>query len=212
MAFANRTEAGRRLAEKLMSYKGEDVVVLALPRGGVVVAVEVAQALEAPMDLAIAKKIGHPANPEAAIGAVTEDGVRIMDGRADGLIDPAWLEAEASRKAEEAVDLRAEYMGDKPHEPLSGRTAILVDDGIATGYTMMAAVESAKKRGAAKVVVAVPVAPPETVWKFKSLADDVVVVEAPPLLYAVGAHYEDFRQVSDQTVKELMGKSGSDSS
>src|ERR1044071_2373847 len=109
MSFANRREAGQRLAEKLSSYKDEDVVVLALPRGGVIVAEQVAKTLGAPLDLAIAKKIGHPANPEAAIGAVTEAGFRIIDGGAEPLIDRAWLEEEADRKAQEAAKLREQY-------------------------------------------------------------------------------------------------------
>lgn len=207
MVFENRTDAGRRLAELLGGYREEDVVVLALPRGGVVVAAEVARALHAPLDLAVAKKIGHPMNPEAAIGAVSEDGVRMLDPRAESSLDHVWLEKETLEKSGEAARLRERYTGSSSPPTLSGRTVILVDDGIATGYTMMAAVESARRRGSKRVVVAVPVAPSETLNRLRSMADDAIGVDTPEHLYAVGAHYEDFRQVTDEEVIDILGSS-----
>jgi len=205
MGFADRREAGVRLAEALSSYEGADAVVLALPRGGVIVGAEVARRLGLPLDLAVAKKIGHPLNPEAAIGAVSEDGVRVLHGEIEALIDPGWLEKEVAAKEAEAAGLRRRYMGERLAESLANRTAILVDDGIATGFTMVAAAESARKRGAAKVVVAVPVSAQQTAERFRTLVDDFVAVEIPPDLYAVGAHYEDFRQITDEQVIDALG-------
>ena len=202
--FANRQDAGQQLAEALESLQLESPVVLALPRGGVVVAAEVAKNLNAPLDLAIARKIGHPSNPEAAVGAVSEDGQVYIDERVRNLVDPDWLENDASKKVAEAKAQRLTYTGRSEPPSLKGAAAILIDDGIATGSTRFAALMSAKARGASKVVVAVPVGPPSTLEKLKSFADEVVAVDAPEFLYAVGAHYADFRQVSDREVIDLL--------
>ena len=200
MIFADRRDAGKQLAELLKGLEIENPVVLALPRGGVVAGAEVAAALNAPLDLAVAKKIGHPQNPEAAVGAVSEDGQVYLDERVQDLVDPAWLDKEAARKVEEAKQLRKQYTGRTDPPSLKEKTAVLVDDGIATGSTMFAAIMSARARGASKVVVAVPVGPPSTLQRLRALADDVVAVAAPEFLFAVGAHYADFRQVSDEEV------------
>ena len=202
--FANRQDAGRQLAEALKNLELENPIVLALPRGGAVVAAEVAKALNAPLDLAIARKIGHPANPEAAVGAASEDGQVYIDERVRDLVDPVWLESEGLKKVEEARSQRLIYSGEAEPSKVSDMTAILVDDGIATGSTMFAAIKSARARGASKIVVAVPVAPPSTLAKLREFADDVVAVTAPEFLYAVGAHYADFRQVNDKEVIDLL--------
>lgn len=202
--FANRQDAGLQLAAALESLKLFEPVVLALPRGGVVVAAEVAKILNATLDLVIARKIGHPANPEAAVGAVSEDAQIYIDERVRNLVEPDWLETEASKKVAEAKAQRLTYTGQSEPPSLEGKTVVLVDDGIATGSTMFAAIKSARARGAAKVVVAVPVGPPSTLEKLKKFADEVVAVAAPEFLYAVGAHYADFRQVSDKEVIDLL--------
>ena len=202
--FANRQDAGRQLAEALKDVKLENPIVLALPRGGVVVAAEVAKALHAPIDLAIARKIGHPSNPEAAVGAVSEDGQVSIDERVRNLVDPEWLENEAVKKGSEARSQRFHYTGEAETPKIAQMTAILVDDGIATGSTMFVAIKSAKARGASKIVVAVPVGPPSTIAKLKETAGEVIAVAAPEFLYAVGAHYADFRQVSDKEVIDLL--------
>jgi predicted phosphoribosyltransferase len=206
MIFKDRTEAGTLLAEAVSKLNLENVAVLGLPRGGVKVAAEVARALGAPLDLAIARKIGHPANQEAAVGAVSEDGQTHLYERAEEIVDPKWLEGEIVRKADEARQRRFFYTAASDIPRLDGKTAVLVDDGIATGSTMFAAVKSAKARGAARVVVAVPVGPPQTLLKLQDVADEVVWVAAPENLYAVGAHYEDFRQVEDSEVVTLLAE------
>lgn len=204
MIFADRQDAGIKLGNSMRGLDLENPMVLALPRGGVVVGAEVARALNSRLDLAIARKIGHPQNPEAAVGAVSEDGQTYLDERVMHLVDPKWLEEEAVKKAVEARAQRALYTGQTAPPSLNGTIAILVDDGIATGSTMFAAIKSARARGAAKVVVAVPVGPPSTLEKLKDFADQVVAVAAPEFLYAVGAHYADFRQVSDHEVVRLL--------
>lgn len=206
MIFADRNDAGRQLAEIVKGHELENPLVLALPRGGVVVAAEVAEALNAPLDLAVAKKIGHPQNPEAAVGAVSEDGQVYLDDRGAELVDPIWLEKETVRKVQDARQLRVEYTGEADPPSLYDRAAILVDDGIATGSTMFAAIMSARARGAKRVIVAVPVGPPSTLKKLKNYADEVIAVAAPEFLYAVGAHYEDFRQVTDREVLSILEK------
>src|SRR5687768_6300869 len=184
MIFADRQDAGIKLGEAMRSLDLEDLIVLALPRGGVVVGAEVARALKAPLDLAIARKIGHPQNPEAAVGAASEDGHAYLDERVKHLVDPQWLEEEAVKRAVEARAQRVAYTGEETAPSLTNKTAVLVDDGIATGSTMFAAIMSARSRGAARVIVAVPVGPPSTLEKLKEFADEVVAVAAPEFLYA----------------------------
>jgi putative phosphoribosyl transferase len=198
--FPNRAEAGRRLAELLAEHMLDRPIVLCLPRGGVPAGVEIARALGAPLDLAIAQKIGHPLNPEAAVGAVTEDGLLLLDDRIAPSLDPDWLRSESESQMREALRRREAYSGSEELPDLTGRTAILVDDGIATGMTMRAAVRSARNRGAARIMVAAPVAAKETVELLRREADEVVVAATPEPLFAVGAHYSDFRQVGDEEV------------
>jgi putative phosphoribosyl transferase len=181
-------------------------VVLGIPRGGVVVAAEVARIIGAPLDVLVAHKIGAPGNPEFAIGAVTADGTTLVASwarRETGLADPALADL-AAREVDAAVDREARLRGGRPALPLSGVTAILVDDGLATGATVHAAVLAARGRGAARVVVAAPVAAREAVELLRPVADAVVVVAIPDRFTAVGRWYVAFAQVEDDTVRRLL--------
>jgi len=204
--FRDRRHAGELLGERVRSLGLGDPVVLGLPRGGVVVAAEVARALGAPLDVLVVRKLGAPGNPELGIGAIAEGGVAVLN---EGLIarlrvSPAELAAVTEREQRELVRRTAAYRRGRIPLPLEGRSAVVVDDGLATGYTARAAVAAARARGAAAVVLAVPVAAPETAAEFASLVDRVVCVEVPSLLFAVGAAYADFSQTGDEEVEALL--------
>jgi len=206
MVFVNREEAGKQLAERLMKYKNKDVIVIAIPRGGVVIGYEVAKALGKPLDITIPRKIGAPDNPELAIGAISEDGSKFYD---DFLINvlgvkEEYLRAKEKEEMEEIKDRMRRLRGDRKISKLSDKIVILVDDGLATGYTAKAAINSIKKRGPKKIVLGVPIAPRETVEELKHMVDEVVVLEIPDYFYAVGQGYADFSQVTDEEVKELL--------
>jgi putative phosphoribosyl transferase len=204
--FRDRRDAGRRLAALLQPLRDAQPVVVGIPRGGVPVAAEIAHALSAPLDVAIVRKIGAPQNPEFAIGALAEGGVQVLSERtlrAIGL-SPADLQTLLTRVEEELREQLRRYRGTRQAIPLSGRTAILVDDGLATGRSALAAVKSLRKRGAARVILAVPVAAPESADALRRYADEVVCVEAPPELWAVGMWYEDFRPTTDEEVAALL--------
>ena len=208
--FRDRRHAGVLLGERLQPLGLVRPVVLGLPRGGVVVAAEVARALGAPLDVLVVRKLGAPGNPELGIGAIAEGGVAVLN---EGLISrlgvrPAELEAVRARETAELERRTQAYRQGRPARPLPGRTAVIVDDGLATGYTARAAVAAVRARGAAVVVLAVPVAAPETVAEFAALVDRVVCVELPELLFAVGASYADFSQTSDEEVERLLAESG----
>lgn len=204
--FHNRTDAGHRLAQRLTWLHDADVVVLGLPRGGVVVAVEVARALSAPLDVIVVRKLGVPAQPEVAMGAVGEEGVRVLNPSvlaAAGITDEALAKVERAERDE--LERRVQrYRGGRDAEPLAERTVVIVDDGIATGATARAACEIARARGASRVVLAVPVAAATTVAELTGIADEVVAVETPEHFMAVGERYEDFRQTSDEEVVALL--------
>lgn len=207
-AFADRHDAGRRLALRLLPLEGERPVVLALPRGGVPVAFEVAKALRAPLDLVLVRKLGAPFNPELAVGAVVDGETPcclLNDDvvRALGVTDD-YLATERTRQLAEIERRRALYRGERPRPSLAGRTVVLVDDGIATGATMKAAIAATRQARAARVIVATPVAPAETVAELKELADAVVVLMTPDMFAAVGQFYDDFTQVEDDEVVELL--------
>ena len=204
--FRDRTEAGRALAQGLRALPARELVVLALPRGGVPVAAEVAAALGAPLDVFAVRKIGVPGQEELAMGAVASGGVVVVEtdvlesvGVPRERFDAAAAGALASLRAREEA-----WRGAEPPLPLEGMTAVLVDDGLATGASMRAAIRAARTRGAACVVVAVPVAPPDTCEALRAEADQVVCLETPDPFLAVGYWYEDFGQVSDDDVRRLL--------
>lgn len=210
MVFKDRLEAGTKLAKSLEKFRGDKkAIVLGLPRGGMVTAFEVAKIIHLPLDLIAPRKIGAPSNPEYAIGAVTIDGEKILNEAviAESGISRKYVDEEIKKQIKEAERREKVYRGDRPPLDLLGKTAILVDDGIATGSTMRAAIKSSKKRGAVKVIVAVPVIAPDTLEIIKKECDEVIYLDAPELFAAVGQFYEIFDQVEDEQVIELMNKS-----
>mgnify|MGYP005843682073 CR=1 FL=1 len=200
--FEDRHDAGRRLAAELGEYRGSDAIVLALPRGGVVVGYEVSTALGLPLEVFISRKIGAPGNPELAIGAVAEIDGLWMDREAMLVlgVSEEYVREEAERQRHEIERRIQLYRQGRPVPPLAGRTAIVVDDGIATGYTMLAAIAGIRTAHPRELVVAVPVAPQETLWRISKEADRVVCLATPEPFYAVGYHYVGFEQVSDEDV------------
>lgn len=205
--FRNRTDAGRRLAEKLAAYADRpDVLVLALPRGGVPVGFEVARALGAPLDVFLVRKLGVPGCEELAMGAVATGGGRVLnDEIVRGLgISEHEIDAAAARELQELARRARLYRGDRSPPDAAGRTVILVDDGLATGATMRAAVEALKQQHPARTVVAVPTASPDTCEALKAEADDVVCAMSPEPFFAVGHWYEDFTQTTDDEVRDLL--------
>ncbi len=206
MLFKHRQDAGQQLGESLQRYKPENTVVLGIPRGGVVVAAEVAKFLNAPLDVIIPRKLGAPHNPEVAIGALTQDGTVILDEvtvRRLGLSN-----AQINQMVEDVsveIQRRVEkYRSGKTGLELRGKTVIVVDDGIATGFTVQAALQSVKKSGADKLILAVPVAPADTVSIFREIVDSLVCLYIPEEFYAVGQFYNDFDQTSDEEVIKLL--------
>ena len=207
MLFRNRVEAGRQLAAKLMAYADRpDVLVLALPRGGVPVAYEVARALDAPLDVFLVRKLGLPGQEELAMGAIATGGVRVLNEdvvRALDLPDEVIDEVTA-REQQELKRRERMYRGDRPPPDVRGRTVILVDDGLATGSTMRAAVAALRQMQPACIIVAVPVGAPETCAELQDEADEVVCARAPEPFYAVGVWYGDFSQTTDEEVRDLL--------
>lgn len=205
MRFKDRTDAGQQLAHALGKYKGQESVVYALPRGGVVPAAIVAEALEAPLDLLIPRKIGHPYNPEYAIAAFSEGGYYIANQGEGLLVNTTWFAEELGRQRKEAERRRRLYMANRKPLPVQNKVAIVIDDGIATGLTMQVTVQSLKQYNPKKIVVAVPVAPADTVKKLEEMVDEVIVLHVPADSFgAVGAYYDDFPQVSDEEVITLL--------
>jgi putative phosphoribosyl transferase len=207
MIFPNRTEAGRKLAEKLATYgKRKDVIVLGIPRGGVPVAFEVAGALGAPLDVFIARKLGVPGHEELAFGAISSGGVRFLDQQTVEMLGIAKSEiARVTAQEQKELDRRENvYRGGRPPLKVEGLAAILVDDGIATGSSMQAAIAALRQMKPARIVVAVPVAPPSTCDRLRPLVDELVCVYAPEFFYAIGQFYGDFSQVTDEQVIELI--------
>ena len=208
MRFKDRTEAGIKLADALSAYENEPGVVYPLPRGGVVLGIEIADRLRMPIDLIIPRKIGHPQNPEYAICAVAETGDVVCNEWERRRADPQWLEQRIRNERKEARRRRERYLGRKAPLPVAGQIAIIVDDGIATGLTMQAAIRDAKQRKPKRLVVAIPVAPMETAERIAQEVDDLVGLEiSAHYLGAVGAYYEHFPQVSDEEVITLMERS-----
>jgi predicted phosphoribosyltransferase len=206
--FRNRVEAGQALARHLPAYAGrEDVIVLALPRGGVPVGFEVARALGAPLDVFVVRKLGVPGYSELAMGAIASGGARVLsrDLIARLGISRDALDAVIARETAELARREALYRGNRPPHAVSGMTVVIVDDGLATGSTMRAAVEAVRKLGAARIVVAVPVAAPESLGRLAGEADERVCVAAPAGFAAVGEFYADFEATSDDEVRALLG-------
>ena len=212
-AFPNRSEAGQLLAEKLVNYAGrDDVIVLGLPRGGVPVAFEVAQRLGAPLDVFIVRKLGVPGFEELAAGAIASGGVRVLNEDVTRAIPHAdeMIEAVTVRETAELERREQIYREGRPSPELRDRTVILVDDGLATGATMRAAVKALRQRGVAQIVVAVPVGPPDTCREIEQEADETICLSTPPFFQAVGQYYEDFSQTSDEDVRELLSQATQD--
>ncbi|MBU6388454.1 phosphoribosyl transferase [Patescibacteria group bacterium] len=203
MHFQDRRDAGVRLAKALARYDGEDAVVYALPRGGAALGAEVAAQLELPLSLIIPRKISHPEDPEYAVCAVTEEGELVCNEDESGKLDPKWLTAAAKRGQREAKRRRAAYGGARLSA--TGKIAIIVDDGIATGLTMRAAIRTLRHELPSEVIVAAPIAPREVVEYLRGEADDVVVLDdTEPFLGAIGDYYESFPQVTDDDVIRIM--------
>ena len=207
MVFVDRKDAGRRLANVLAPLRNEQPVVLALPRGGVPVAAEVARALGAPIDVIVVRKLGLPSQPELAFGAIGEGDVHVLDSDVIcrvGLTDRDMVHVESEERRELGRRVRR-YRGDQEPTLIKGRTVVIVDDGLATGATARLAVRIARARGARRIVLAVPVAPPETVKVLQAEADQVVSLFTPPHFVAVGLWYRNFDQTSDDEVAALLG-------
>jgi predicted phosphoribosyltransferase len=210
MVFVNRSDAGRQLAQALLPYRGRRPVVLALPRGGIPVAAEVAAALDAPLDLVLVRKIGVPGQPELAMGAVVDGGNPIVVRNDDVIalvgVDESEFRAIRDREMGEIERRRRLYLGSRAAVDVTGRVAIVIDDGIATGATARAALRATRMRGPAQLVLAVPVAATDTLAELRDEADAVVAVEHHASFGAIGFYYADFRQLSDSEVKDLMAR------
>jgi putative phosphoribosyl transferase len=207
MLFQDRREAGSSLARELASFKGKDnLIVLGIPRGGVVVGHEIAKAVDAPLDVYITRKIGAPHNPELAIGAVASDGTLLID---DQLVrrlgvSQEYVDQESERQKQEITRRVAEYRGDRPRLELAGKAVILVDDGVATGATTLATVRAIKSQQPSELILAVPVGPQDSIESLRQEVDQLVCLHAPEVFWAVGAFYNIFDQTSDEEVKTLL--------
>ena len=209
MLFRNRTDAGRELARKLTEYAGRtDVLVFALPRGGAPVGFEVALALHAPLDVFIVRKLGVPGHEELAMGALASGGVRVLNGEVVERLEipERVIDMVTAEEAHELQRREQLYRGDRPPIDVRGKVVILVDDGLATGSTMRAAVAAVRRLGPAKVVVAVPVGAADTCREFRAFADEVVCVQTPDPFFAVGGWYHDFSQTTDEEVRDLLAR------
>jgi len=210
MPFIDRTDAGRQLAKALARYKAQRPVVLALPRGGVPVAAEVATVLDAPLDLILVRKIGVPFQPELAMGAVVDGREPVIVRNEDVIsltgVSEQEFNATCDQQLAEIERRRKLYLGDRPHPQIAGRTVIVVDDGIATGATTRAALQAIRMRKPSKLVLAVPVAPTESLKELRGEADEIICLEDYEDFGAIGLFYSDFRQVSDTEVIEILAR------
>lgn len=209
--FADRADAGRALAEALAALRGrDDVIVLALPRGGVPVGHEIATALGAPLDVLIVRKLGAPGQPEVAMGAIASGGGRVINEEVVRAlrIDAQAIEAVTAMETRELARRELAYRGNRPPSVLAGKVVIVVDDGMATGATMLAGVRALRRLQPARIIVAVPHAPPDTCAMVERTADELVCVEMPQPYCAVGRWYRDFRQLSDDEVRGYLARPG----
>jgi len=207
MLYKDRIDAGNKLAASMHKYKNmKDTIVLGLARGGIIVAYEVAQALGLPLDITCPRKIGAPYNPEYAIGAITETGQGFFNYEAIETlgVSDRYIQQEVEKETKTALHRVQSYRKNLPPRNLKGKTVILIDDGIATGATLEAAIASVKSEGAKKIVVAVPVAPPRTLMDLKQKVDEVICLMSPSSFYAIGQFYEEFSQVTDEEVMERL--------
>jgi putative phosphoribosyl transferase len=213
MLFRDRAEAGRQLATRLSDYADRpDVLVLALPRGGVPVAVEVARALHAPLDVFLVRKLGVPGHEELAMGAIASGGTRVInENTASALsISEEDINTIAAQEQEELERREREYRGDRPLPEVRGKVVILIDDGLATGSTMRAAIAALRQQQPAQIIVAVPVGAPETCMEFQAETDKTICARMPEPFYAVGLWHGDFSQTTDEEVRELLDRSARD--
>jgi putative phosphoribosyl transferase len=210
--FRDREDAGRRLAERLVGYRGENPMIFALPRGGVPVGYEIARSLDAPLDVFIARKLGAPDQPELGIGAVAQDGARVLNERIvrEVGVSEEYIERIAAEETEEAQRRLELFRGDRPEPEVRERTAILVDDGIATGVTTQAAIEALRRRNPRRLVLAVPVCAAHTAELIRQEVDELICLEAPSNLMAIGLWYQNFEQTSDEEVIELLERTRRD--
>jgi predicted phosphoribosyltransferase len=211
-SFHDRTDAGRQLAEQLLEFAGrDDVIVLALPRGGVPVAFEVAQRLGVPLDVFVVRKLGVPGHEELAMGAIASGGVRVLNEDVLAILPDAQsiVEMVTAVEREELKRRERNYRADRPPLEVRGRTVILVDDGLATGATMRAAAAALRQQGAAKIIVAVPVGAPSTCVELAGEVPDIICLQTPLSFIGVGQYYEDFSQTTDEEVRELLAQASS---
>ena len=210
MSFTNRSEAGRKLAARLKNYKDQQPLILALPRGGVPVAAEVAAAFNAPLDLVLVRKIGVPSQPELAMGAVVDGGSPLVIRNEDVIrltgVDEAEFQAVCDRELAEIERRRQRYIGDRERIDVKGRLAIVIDDGVATGATTRAALRATLMRQPDKLILAVPVGPTDTIAAMRDEADEVVCLEEYEIFGAIGYFYDDFRQITDQEVIDILAR------
>ncbi|MBS3060345.1 MAG: phosphoribosyltransferase [DPANN group archaeon] len=204
--FKDRVEAGRILADKLSKYKGnKDVVILGIPRGGIITAKEVANVLEAPLDVVVIKKIGFPGNEEFALGAASKDDYYIDESIHSSYgVPDSYIEKESKIKQLEAKERYETLRGAKKPEPLQGKIVIIIDDGVATGSTMIMAARVIKKQKPQKVIIAVPVGPPETIQRLNQEANEVICLDTPQGFMAIGQFYMNFEQTTDEEAKQLL--------
>lgn len=206
MLYKDRFDAGHKLAEKLIKYKDENPIIIALPRGGVVIGYEAAKMLNAPMDIIVTRKIGAPFQPEFGIGAIAPNGIKILDTETVRFLGISEAEIEKIIE-QETIEMNRRiklYRENLPELHLSKKTVIIVDDGLATGVTARAAILAIKQMNPEKVILAVPVSPPDTAEKFRREVDEFICLNEPPDFYAIGAYYENFEQVSDEEVINLL--------
>src|SRR3989338_862733 len=203
--FKDRKEAGSLLAHELIQYRNKDAVILALPRGGVPVAFEIAKKLKLPLDIFPVRKVGHPDNPEYALCAVDQDGNTLCNEEEIANVEPVWLKKEIEEQRQEALRRAGLYRGNKKSLNLSGKIVILVDDGVATGLTLRLAIKSLRKKEPEKIIVAMPISPKETADILKAEVDKLIILDVPEYFAgSVGAYYESFSQVSDDEVISLI--------
>lgn len=205
--FRDRHDAGHKLAGALASYKGrKDAIILAIPRGALQLGEVLHAELGLPLDIIITKKIPHPMNPEYAIGAVGPDGEHFVNAGAAAEVRPEYVDVQLGRLAANVEERYARYRGDLPKPALKGKTVILIDDGIATGSTMLAAIHVIRKQKANKIVVAVPIGPPDSMARIAAEADETICLEKPDAFFAIGSFYENFEQVGDEEAIAILKK------